>query len=352
MPRESSQDGLLREFPRPAGRVLFAAAEGARRRPIEELGADFVPLYRTRLLQPEPPAGDVVILASGSAARAYAGVGGRAPAVTIGPETSRIARAVGLEVAAEAATHDLDGLVAAVRDVMDSLAMSVVTFLTDFGLQDDFVGTCHGVIAGIAPDVRVIDVTHGIEPQAVLQGAIVLRNTLPYLPVGVHLAVVDPGVGGRRRAVAVRARDGRTFVGPDNGLLMLAADAAGAESAHELVDPRYRLPDVSNTFHARDIFAPAAAHLAIGVEISRARACGRPSRPRPHRRARAGDRAHRRSRRQRSSSTGSGTSRPTHAASTSPRSASRRAIGSRSGSRSTATTPSSPTHSPMRDRAS
>jgi uroporphyrinogen-III synthase len=121
VPRESSQDGLLREFPRPAGRVLFAAAEGARRRPIEALGADFVPLYRTRLLKPDPPAGDVVVLASGSAARAYAGVGGQVPAVTIGPETSRVARAVGLEVAAEAATHDLDGLVAAVRDVMDSL---------------------------------------------------------------------------------------------------------------------------------------------------------------------------------------------------------------------------------------
>ena len=120
VPGESSQEGLLREFPRPAGRVLFAAAEGARRRPIEELQADFVPLYRTRLLQPEPPAGDVVVLASGSAARAYAGIGGRAPAVTIGPETTLAARAVGLEVAAEAATHDLDGLVAAVRDVMDS----------------------------------------------------------------------------------------------------------------------------------------------------------------------------------------------------------------------------------------
>ncbi|HST13447.1 MAG TPA: uroporphyrinogen-III synthase [Gaiellaceae bacterium] len=120
VPVESSQEGLLREFPRPAGRVLFAAAEGARRRPIEELGADFVPLYRTRLLQPEPPAGDVVVLASGSAARAYAGIGGRAPAVTIGPETTRVARSVGLEAVAEAATHDLDGLVAAVRDVMDS----------------------------------------------------------------------------------------------------------------------------------------------------------------------------------------------------------------------------------------
>jgi len=120
VPRESSQDGLLREFPRPPGRVLFAAAEGARRRPIEELDADFVPLYRTRLLTPDPPEGDVVLLASGSAARAYAGVGGAAPAVSIGPETTRVARSVGLTVAAEAATHDLAGLVAAVRDLMNS----------------------------------------------------------------------------------------------------------------------------------------------------------------------------------------------------------------------------------------
>jgi S-adenosylmethionine hydrolase len=96
----------------------------------------------------------------------------------------------------------------------------------------------------------------------------VLRNTVPYLPVGVHLAVVDPGVGGTRRAVAVGTRDGRAFVGPDNGLLMLAADAAAVEAAHELVDPRFRLSDVSHTFHARDIFAPAAAHLATGVPIS------------------------------------------------------------------------------------
>lgn len=120
VPRESSQDGLLREFPRPPGRVLFAAAEGARRGLIDALGADFVPLYRTRLLTPKPPAGDLVVLASGSAARAYAGVGGTVPAVTIGPETTRIARSVGLEVAAEAATRDLDGLVAAVRDLMKS----------------------------------------------------------------------------------------------------------------------------------------------------------------------------------------------------------------------------------------
>jgi S-adenosylmethionine hydrolase len=145
--------------------------------------------------------------------------------------------------------------------------MTVITFLTDFGLEDEFVGTCHGVIAGIAPGVRVIDVAHGIPPQAVLQGALVLRNTTPYMPVGVHLAVVDPDVGGDRHAVAVRTRDGRTFVGPDNGLLMLAADELGVDAAHELADARYRLPEVSRTFHARDVFAPAAAHLASGVPI-------------------------------------------------------------------------------------
>ena len=120
VPAESSQDGLVREFPRPAGRVLFAAAEGARRRPVDELGADFVALYRTRPLRPDPPDGDVVVLASGSAARAYAAIGGAAPAVSIGPETTRAASSVGLAVVAEARTHDLDGLVAAVRDVMDS----------------------------------------------------------------------------------------------------------------------------------------------------------------------------------------------------------------------------------------
>jgi S-adenosyl-L-methionine hydrolase (adenosine-forming) len=146
--------------------------------------------------------------------------------------------------------------------------VKVVNFLTDFGLQDDFVGTCHGVIAQIAPDVRVIDVTHGIPPQAVLQGALVLRSTARYLPAGVHLAVVDPGVGGERRAIAIRTGDGRTFVGPDNGLLMLAADELEVEAVHGLTDERYRLSDVSRTFHARDVFATAAAHLANGVAIS------------------------------------------------------------------------------------
>lgn len=116
VPSVSSQDGLLAEFPRPEGRVLFAAAEGARRGPIEELGADFVPLYRTHLLRPAaPPEGDVVVLASGSAARSFAELGADIPAVSIGPQTTKVAEAAGLRVVAEAEAHDLDGLVAAVE---------------------------------------------------------------------------------------------------------------------------------------------------------------------------------------------------------------------------------------------
>jgi S-adenosylmethionine hydrolase len=142
-----------------------------------------------------------------------------------------------------------------------------VTFLSDFGLQDDFVGTCHGVIKRIAPDAQIIDVTHGIPPQQVLQGALVLASTLPYMPVGVHLAVVDPGVGSSRRPVALRDREGRYFVGPDNGLLVPAAELAGIETAHELANPEYALDSISRTFHGRDLFSPAAAHLARGVPV-------------------------------------------------------------------------------------
>ena len=143
-----------------------------------------------------------------------------------------------------------------------------ITFLTDFGLQDDFVGTCHGVMKRIAPQAQIIDVTHGIPPQAVLQGALVLSNTLPYMPVGVHLAVVDPGVGGHRRALALRDREARLYVGPDNGLLLPAAERAGIDAAHELTNPEYALGSVSRTFHGRDLFAPAAAHLVNGVDLA------------------------------------------------------------------------------------
>jgi len=141
--------------------------------------------------------------------------------------------------------------------------------LTDFGLEDDFVGTCHGVVKRIAPDAEVIDITHGIEPQNVLQGALVLASTLPYMPDGIHLAVVDPGVGGDRMPLALRGADGRLFVGPDNGLLLVAADRfGGVEEAVELADPAYRLEPVARTFHGRDVFVPAAAHLAVGVALA------------------------------------------------------------------------------------
>jgi S-adenosyl-L-methionine hydrolase (adenosine-forming) len=144
----------------------------------------------------------------------------------------------------------------------------VITFLSDFGLQDDFVGTCHGVIATIAPDARVIDVTHGVRPGHVLQGALVLANTVPYMPAGVHLAVVDPGVGSSRRPLALRDREGRLYVGPDNGLLLPAVERfGGVTEAHELANADYSVQPVSRTFHGRDLFAPAAAHLAAGVAL-------------------------------------------------------------------------------------
>jgi S-adenosyl-L-methionine hydrolase (adenosine-forming) len=146
----------------------------------------------------------------------------------------------------------------------------VVTFLSDFGLQDAFVGICHGVIKGIAPDAEIVDVTHGIRPGHVLQGALALRDALPYMPAGVHLAVVDPGVGGGRRALALRDAAGRTYVGPDNGLLLPAADRfGGVVEAHELANPVYALEPVSRTFHGRDLFSPACAHVALGLPLAK-----------------------------------------------------------------------------------
>jgi S-adenosyl-L-methionine hydrolase (adenosine-forming) len=143
-----------------------------------------------------------------------------------------------------------------------------ITFLTDFGLEDDFVGTCHGVLKRIAPDTQIIDITHGIRPGHVLQAALMLANTLPYMPAGVHLAVVDPGVGSGRRPLALRDAEGRLYVGPDNGLLIPAADCfGGVVEAHELANAEYALDSVSRTFHGRDLFSPAAAHLSLGVAL-------------------------------------------------------------------------------------
>jgi S-adenosyl-L-methionine hydrolase (adenosine-forming) len=141
-----------------------------------------------------------------------------------------------------------------------------ITFTSDYGLEDHFVGVCHGVMATVAPRARVIDVSHGVGAQDVRQGALVLAQAVPYLPRAVHLAVVDPGVGSGRGMVAVEA-GGQVLVGPDNGLLVWAAEAlGGVERVHALQQPAYRLAAVSATFHGRDVFAPAAAHLAAGVE--------------------------------------------------------------------------------------
>ena len=124
------------------------------------------------------------------------------------------------------------------------------------------------MIKRIAPEVEVIDITHGIPPQHVLQGALVLANTVPYMPAGVHVAIVDPGVGGERKPLALRGEDGRVYVGPDNGLLLVAAERLGGiAEAVEIAEAAYMLERVSHTFHGRDIFSPAAAHLASGVEL-------------------------------------------------------------------------------------
>jgi S-adenosylmethionine hydrolase len=145
----------------------------------------------------------------------------------------------------------------------------VLTFLSDYGLEDDFVGVCHGVIAKICPQARVIDLTHGIRRHDVRAGALILRAALPYTPVGVHLAVVDPDVGAQRRAVALRVADDRILVGPDNGLLSLAAEfGGGVVEAVDIARSGFRLEPVSATFHGRDVFAPVAAALAGGVALA------------------------------------------------------------------------------------
>jgi S-adenosylmethionine hydrolase len=144
-----------------------------------------------------------------------------------------------------------------------------ISFTTDYGLTDGFVAACQGVIARIAPSARVIDVTHQVPAGDVRRGAALLAQTLPHLPSAVHLAVVDPGVGTERRAVALTTPGG-VLVGPDNGLLPWAAEALGGiTAAAELTNPDWRV-GTSHTFHGRDLFAPAAAHLAAGAALTEA----------------------------------------------------------------------------------
>src|SRR4051812_36354092 len=148
------------------------------------------------------------------------------------------------------------------------MAVLPITFLSDYGVEDEWVGVCHGVIERIAPGAPVIDVTHGIAAHDVMTGALALRNAMPYLPHGVHLAVVDPGVGTARRALAMRSTDGELLVGPDNGLLWPAARVCGGiDAAVDISDSPLRLDPISNTFHGRDLFAPVAAGLASGKKL-------------------------------------------------------------------------------------
>jgi S-adenosylmethionine hydrolase len=143
-----------------------------------------------------------------------------------------------------------------------------LSFLTDYGLDDGFVAACHGVAATIAPSVRIIDITHLVPPGDVRRGAAVLAQTMPYLPRGVHVAVVDPGVGTARRGVAVAVGES-ILVGPDNGVLSWAVlRAGGATSAHQLTNGELWLHPLSQTFHGRDIFMPVAAHLAAGTDLA------------------------------------------------------------------------------------
>jgi len=144
----------------------------------------------------------------------------------------------------------------------------VITLMTDFGTRDPWVGIMKGVILGICPGAQLVDLSHEIAPQDVLEGALCLEAAVGFFPAGaVHLAVVDPGVGSARRALGIRA-GGQLFVGPDNGLLSLAVGQAGGPTeAVELSNHAYRLTPLSRTFHGRDLFAPAAAHLAAGVAL-------------------------------------------------------------------------------------
>ncbi|MEX0745271.1 MAG: SAM-dependent chlorinase/fluorinase [Phycisphaeraceae bacterium] len=145
--------------------------------------------------------------------------------------------------------------------------MPVITLLTDFGLTDTYVGQMKGVIADIAPDAQVIDLTHDVPAQNITAGAMMLDAAVDaFAPDAIHVAVVDPGVGGGRQAVAVRTSGG-TFVGPDNGLFTAVLDRFDIIAAVRPSDPAYHRESVSATFHGRDVFAPGAAHLAAGVAL-------------------------------------------------------------------------------------
>ena len=147
-----------------------------------------------------------------------------------------------------------------------------ITFLSDYGEEDEFAGVCRAVIGQIAPEAPLTDLTHGIGRHGIRHGALALANALPFCPPGIHLAVIDPGVGTARRPVAVTTmEEGRFLVGPDNGLLAPALERfGGAARAIDISRSPFRLEPVSGTFHGRDLFAPVAAHLALGATLEEA----------------------------------------------------------------------------------
>jgi S-adenosylmethionine hydrolase len=143
-----------------------------------------------------------------------------------------------------------------------------ISFLTDFG-ADGAAAICRGVMLTIAPDAQIVDISHSVRKFAIREGAYLLWTALPWMPVGVHVAVVDPGVGTDRRPIAVRTARGDVLIGPDNGLLSAAADRLGGiDEARLLANPDWMLTQQSATFHGRDIFAPMAAHLALGGDFA------------------------------------------------------------------------------------
>jgi S-adenosylmethionine hydrolase len=148
------------------------------------------------------------------------------------------------------------------------MAGPLVSLLTDFGVRDPSAAILHGVILSIAPDARIVDISHEVRKFAIRDGALLLWCALPYLPVGTHVAVVDPGVGTERRPIALRVARGDVLIGPDNGLLIAGAERLGGIVETRILESAaHRLPVVSTSFHGRDIFAPAAAHLAKGTAI-------------------------------------------------------------------------------------
>jgi S-adenosylmethionine hydrolase len=150
--------------------------------------------------------------------------------------------------------------------------LKVIGFMTDFDVKDDAVGICKAVMDGVAPGVRIIDITHQSEPFNIAMGARFLAGSAPYFPKdAVFVVVIDPGVGSTRKAIIAKSRAGQVFVLPDNGLLTLVQDRDGIVEAHEITNPKWMIgPGISSTFHGRDIFSPAAAHVARGDDWTQA----------------------------------------------------------------------------------